>query len=166
MHLTAAGSIQIAKRFGKGFSAEPISDLPLWDNRFPGGPRSLFSQRSGVMSVHFFNTYWLLGDGADEEAKRWIAHDERKKIVYSSPKAVELAEDGNYLSPQLPIPPQGFVVVVISDNEVEQRGVTLGVASWGGEGGWIEPEELTSDQPEMPEKAESIQSERPEPGKG
>jgi hypothetical protein len=98
------------------------------------------------MSVYFSNTYWLLGDNADEEAKRWVAHDERKQIVYSSPKAVELCEFGNYLSPELPIPPEGFLVVVISDNEMEHRGLTLGVAHWGGDGDWINPKEHPEDQ--------------------
>ena len=89
------------------------------------------------MSVYYLNNYWLLGDGADEEAKRWVANDDRQKIMYSSPRAVEIEETGKYLSPELPIPPKGFVVVVISDNEVTEAGLTLGVAHWGGDGGWI-----------------------------
>ena len=65
------------------------------------------------MSVWYRSIYWLLGDGADEEAKRWVADDKHKKIVYSSQKAVEMEEIGNHLPPELPIPPTGFVVVVI-----------------------------------------------------
>lgn len=112
------------------------------------------------MSVTYQNTYWLLGDGADEEARRWIANDERKNIVASSPRAVEFQEIGNYLSPQLPIPPEGFLVVVISENDVQQHGLTLGVAHWGGEGGWIEPQVLPEDQAATP--AESRQDDKPE----
>jgi len=91
------------------------------------------------MSVWYRSNYWLLGDGADEEAKRWAEEDKHKKIVYSSPKAVEMEEIGNHLPPELPIPPKGLVVVVISDNDSEQAGLTLGVAHWGGDGGWITP---------------------------
>jgi hypothetical protein len=38
------------------------------------------------MSVNYRTNYWLLGDGADEEAKRWAGDGKHKKIVYSSPK--------------------------------------------------------------------------------
>lgn len=93
------------------------------------------------MSVWYRNNYWLLGDGANEAAKRWADEDKHKKIAYSSPKAVELEEIGNHLPPHLPIPPEGFVVVVVSENDVEETGPTLGVAHWGGDGGFIEPDE-------------------------
>lgn len=89
------------------------------------------------MSVWFTNNYWLLGEGADEEAKRWVAHDDHKQIVYSSPKAVEIVEDGKCLAPQLPLPPKPLTIVVISDNDVASD-LTLGVSHWGGEGGWVE----------------------------
>lgn len=96
------------------------------------------------MSVYYCNKYWLLGDNADEEAKRWVALDECKQIVYSSPRAVELYESGKHLPPELPIPPEGFTIVVISYNDMDQGGLILGVADWCGNGGWIEPK----DQPE------------------
>ncbi len=89
------------------------------------------------MSVWYRNNYWLLGDGADDAAKRWVAQDERKKIVYCSPRAVEMEEIGNHLSPELPIPPEGCVVVVVSEPDMDQHGLTLGVAHWDGDGGWI-----------------------------
>ena len=108
------------------------------------------------MSVYFVTTYWLLGDGADEEAKRWVAHDDRKKIVYSSPRAVEIAEGGRYVLPQLPIPPEGFLVVVISDNDMEQRGFSLGVSHWGGDGGWIEPGDVAQDQAVSPKATDAV----------
>lgn len=54
---------------------------------------------------------------------------------------MRIEEVGNYLSPELPIPPKGFLVAMISDNDVDQRGVTLGISHWGGDGGWIEPKE-------------------------
>jgi hypothetical protein len=104
-------------------------------------PLKTVGTKENHMSVYYRNNYWLLGDGADEEAKRWVAHDDLKKIVYSSTKAVEMEEIGNHLPPELPIPQEGFVVVVISENDVTQTGPTLGVAHWGGDGGWINPKE-------------------------
>lgn len=88
------------------------------------------------MSVMYCNTYWLLGDGADEEAKRWVAHDDRKEIVFSSPKAVQLFECGKYLAPRLPIPPEPFTIVVISDNDCSFE-ISRGISDWIG-GGWVE----------------------------
>ena len=105
------------------------------------------------MSVYYRNTYWLFGDGADEEAKRWIAIDKHKIIVYASPRAVEMEEIGNHLSPELPIPPKGFMAVVISEIDVDGYGPSFGVSHWGGEGGWIERKELPEDH-----GAESIEA--------
>jgi hypothetical protein len=45
------------------------------------------------VSVIFSTTYWLLGDGADDEAKKWIAEEPHKKILWSSDKAVLLCEE-------------------------------------------------------------------------
>lgn len=115
------------------------------------------------MSVYYRNNYWLLGEGADEEAKRWVAQDKLpvKKIVYSSPRAVEMEEIGNHLSPELPIPPEGFVVVVVSDVDVEGYGLKLGVAHWGGDGGWIERKKYPPEPQDVPEAAESNQRASP-----
>ena len=52
---------------------------------------------------------WLQ-QGADEEAKRWIACEPYKRIVYASRRAVRIEEFGNYLSPLMPIPPKGFLL--------------------------------------------------------
>ncbi len=98
------------------------------------------------MSVYYRNKYWLLGDNADDEATRWVAQDERKQILYSSPRAVEMEEIGNHLSPELPIPPEGFLVVAISDIDVEGYGLKLGVAHWGGVGGWLERKGLANEE--------------------
>jgi predicted transposase YbfD/YdcC len=83
----------------------------------------------------------LQGVQCDQHSKRWIACEPYKRIMYSSPQAVRIEEDGNYLSPILPIPPKGFLVAMISDNDMEQCGLTLGVSHWGGDGGWIVPED-------------------------
>jgi hypothetical protein len=98
------------------------------------------------MSVYYRNKYWLLGNGADEEAKRWCEGDQHKKIVYASPRAVEMEEIGNHLSPELPIPPEGFVVVVVSEIDVYRYGPKLGVAHWGGAGGWLERKGLPDEE--------------------
>ena len=66
----------------------------------------------------------------------WVAHDDRKEIIFSSPKAVQLSECGNYLAPQLPIPPEPFTIAVISDNDCSFD-ISRGISDWIG-GGWVE----------------------------
>jgi hypothetical protein len=92
------------------------------------------------MGVNFWTTYWLLGEGADEEAKRWVAHEApgRFEILFSSPKAVELYEEGFY--PTLPVPPKPFHIAVITDSDGDPLPPTLGVVAWYDEGGWIAPD--------------------------
>ncbi len=102
------------------------------------------------MGVYYRNRYWLLGDGADEEAERWIAEDKLKEIRYSSPRAVEIEEIGKSVTPELLIPPEGFVVVVISENDVYPTGLAFGVASCSGEGGWIRPRMPPMDEEKVP----------------
>ena len=115
------------------------------------------------MGNYYANTYWLLGDGADAEAEHWVAHDDRKKIVYSSPRAVEIVEGGSYLAPELLIPPKPLGLMVISNNEADAEcGPSLGVAIWGGPCGWIEPTdapETESIQTDTAETAEDILAE-------
>lgn len=112
------------------------------------------------MGVYYRNTYWLLGDGADEEAERWVAEDNLKEIKYSSPRAVEMEETGKSLLPQLPIPPEGFVVVVVSENDVYLTGPTLGIANCTGDGGWITPKEVQLDEAE--DQVEPLEEHREE----
>jgi hypothetical protein len=90
------------------------------------------------MSVIFWTSYWLLGDGADEEAKRWVAVEPHKEIVWSSSRAVEIREEGKYLSPILPVPPKGFMIFAKSYNDADEGGPMIGICDGTAEcGGWL-----------------------------
>jgi hypothetical protein len=90
------------------------------------------------MSVRLRTTFWLLGEGADQEARRWVNADPHKSIVFTSPKAVELREEGMSRGmPQMPPLREPFHLAVITYCDADRHRPFLGVTSHHERGGWV-----------------------------
>ena len=83
------------------------------------------------MSCYLFNTYYLIGNNANEEARKVAEWREsvtktKLRITKSCPWCVELQEDGNHLSPIF-LAIDGFVWFTFSVYDADWEAFLMGL---------------------------------------